>query len=198
MQPETYVVFPSPVTLRISRPPNPRPRAIIDQPTEPVGQVFERLLLWVRIDPIRREILAHLPPIPAPLPLYSQADYSAACGETMDEHAARVLQLLGSDPATILQPLIDGQPIPDPPQRVPREIANWRAKAHLAKMGKLNVVSALLNDLPEPAATVARIAWDGNAALLRMSSTVSVIADALSMSSDDVDAFFIAADALVL
>jgi len=198
MQPETYVVFPSPVTLRISRLPNPRPRAIADQPTEPVAQVFERLLLWVRIDPIRREILAHLPPIPAPLPLYSQADYSGACGDTMDEHAARVLQLLGSDPATVLQLLIDGQPIPDPPQRVPREIANWRGKVVLAMAGHLPAAEAFIDALPDPQRTVARAAWDGDAKFSRNSQTVLALGQALNLSAAGLDSLFIAADSIIV
>lgn len=194
---QTYVVFPSPVTLRLSLPASPRQRLITTART-PVERSFERLPLTVRIDAAALQITAFLSPIAAGLPLYAAADFTAAAPDTMDDHAERVLQLIGSDPATHLQALIDGLPLPEPPPRVPREIPNWRAKAILATMGKLDAVDALIAAMPEPEATVMRLAWHGNAALARRSQTVRNLGQALGLTPADLDVFFISADAINL
>ena len=116
----------------------------------------------------------------------------------MDDHCERVLAMLGSDPATSLQALIDGRSMPNPSKRVPREIANWRAKAILAGMGKLAEVDALIAAMPEPDGTVMRLAWGGNAALSRFSKSVVSLATSLGMDPAAIDALFIDAEALVL
>lgn len=197
MIPQTYVVFAAPVTLRLSLRVSPRPRLILAPPA-PLEHSFERLPLTVRLDAATRQITAYLSPIAAGLPLYAAADFAAACADTVADHAARVLQLLGSDPATHLQALIDGIPLPEPPPRVPREIPNWRAKAILATMGKLDAVDALIAAMPDPDATVMRLAWHGNAALARRSQTVQNLGQALGLTPADLDAFFIAADQINL
>ncbi len=186
---ETAVFFPSPVTLRLSA---------AGAPGDPVMGSFKSLPLHVQADTAARELRAYLPPISNPLTLYGIGDFSDACGDTMEQHAARVLQLLGFDPASVLQALLDGGDIPAVPPRVPREIANWRAKAILSGMGKLAMVDALIAALPEPQATVLGLAWHGNAALARASSTVAALAGSLGFSVADTDAFFIAAAALDL
>lgn len=197
MIPQTFVVFASPVTLRLSLPANPRQR-VTGEPAPPVERSFARLPLLVQIDPIHRQIRASLSPLPGQLELYASTDFSAACADSMDDHAARVLQLLGSTPSPTLQALIDGTELPEPPPRVPREIANWRAKTVLATTGKLSLVDGLIEGMDEPQASVLRLAWNGNAALQRTSQTVVSIGQALGMSAADLDAFFIAADAISL
>jgi len=106
------------------------------------------------------------------------------------------VHLLGSDPATILQALIDGPDLPPLPPRVPREIPNWRAKVILAGMGLLPTVEAAIASLPEPERTVATLAWGGDARLARRGKTVLGLAAALGLSSAQVDQLFIAAEAL--
>jgi hypothetical protein len=199
MTPATYVVFAEPVTLRLSLPTASRPRVIGESSAVPTERIFERLPLYVSLDSQTRQISAHLPPIPEAMLLYGPDDFAAACADTMDDHAARVLHRCGYDPAPVLQALIDGHPSPEPPpRRVPREIANWRAKAVLSTMGKLADVDALIAAMPESDAAVMRLAWHGNAALARNSQTVATLGSALGFSSADLDAFFIAADAINL
>ena len=190
---QTYVSFSAPITLRLAPLSSARAGRVPADYEE-----FSELPLVLQIDALQRTLTAHLPPVPGGILLYGPEDFAAACPDSMDEHAARVLQLLGSDPAAALQALIDGEEMPAPPQRVPREIANWRAKAVLANMGKLAAVESLISAMPEPGATVLRLAWTGNAALLRTSQTVAALAASLGMSDADVDAFFISAGAIIL
>lgn len=79
---------------------------------------------------------------------------------------------------------------------VPDTIANWRAKAVLALAGLLPAVEAALNDLPEPAHTVAMAAWNGNADFVRDGPTVLALADTLSLTPAQIDDLFIQAAAL--
>lgn len=128
--------------------------------------------------------------------LYVVEDFTAAASATPDDHAARILQLLGSGPATALQALIDGTELPPRPQRIPREIPNWRAKVILAQMGLLPTVEAAIAALPDPDSTVASLAWNGDAKLARHGKTVLGLAAALGLSNAQLDGLFIAAEAL--
>lgn len=156
----TYVRFAAPVTLNLRA-------AIPGEQHPPQLAEFGQLPLVTRLDAVARTITAHLPPIPGGLLLYGPADFVAACPDEPEDFAARVLQCLGTDPAASLQSLIDGTPLPAAPPRVPREIANWRAKATLAAMGKLPAVEAVIAALPEPQRTVepgrTDIVFDGTA-----------------------------------
>jgi|GEM_PF-2916427 len=198
---QPHVRFPAPITLCLRIGAGPRPR-VVGGPSgtdpDPDNFEFSELPLYLQIDALARSITALLPPIPGGLPLYGPDDFPAACADSMDDHAARVLQLLGSDPATALQALIDGEEMPTPPVRVPREIANWRAKAILSGMGQLDAVDAFIAALPGDQSTILALAWHGNAALARTSATVSTIAASLGLSSAQVDDFFIASEALNL
>jgi hypothetical protein len=200
---QTYVRFQQPITLDLRIANGPRPRVIPDAAPlpddpdhEPVPFEATDLILHVHLDSLARTISAYLPPIPSPLLLYGPGDFSAAAGDEPEDHAARVLQLLGSDPATVLQALIDGTDLPPRPPRVPREIPNWRAKVILAQMGLLATIEAAIAVLPEPDRTVASLAWGGDAKLARRGKTVLGLAGALGLTSDQIDALFIAAEAL--
>ena len=204
---QTYVRFPEAITLNLTLPPVRISTSLSDPDPRDVCLAFAELPMHLQIDALARTITAYLPPIHTGLLLYSPADFSAACADSMDDHAARVLHLLGTDPATALQALIDG-PATDPetgepiipilPPRIPREISNWRAKAQLHIMGHLDQVEALIDTLHEPRRTIARLAWSSDVKLARTSPTVADIATALRWSSAATDAFFIDADALVL
>ena len=196
MIPQTYVSFSTPITLRLALPALPRMR--VTAPTDPVTKTFLHFPLYVQIEGAARRILAYLSPIPAGILLYDPADFAAACADTLAMHAERVVHLLGSDPATALQALVDGAKQPAPTVRVPREIANWRAKAILAGRGQLAAVDTHIAELPEPDPTVMHLAWVGNAALSRQSQAVISLATGLGMDSAAIDAFFIEADAISL
>jgi hypothetical protein len=203
MTDQATVRFPSPVTLDLRIAAGPRPRVVPDaEPLQddpnhdPVPFEAQELPLYVQVDAHSREIRAYLPPIPSALLIYGPEDFSAAASDSPDDHAARVLQILGTIPAIILQALIDGAELPALPPRVPREIPNWRAKVILAQMGLLSTVEAAIAALPEPEHTVARLAWGGDAKLARSGKTVLSLAAALGLDDDQVDALFIAAEAL--
>ena len=107
---QTYVTFPSPFTLSLPIPTGARPRVISPDETQPPARAsrgFSKLPLVIRFDAQYRSVLAYLPPIPQPLVIYGPLDFEAACADTMDGHAQRVLELCGNDPAAVLQPIID-------------------------------------------------------------------------------------------
>lgn len=191
--PQPYVRFDSPICLclTLATPENPRGGA------DDVWQEFAEFPLHLRIGSLERTITAHLPPIPTGILLYGPDDFSAACADTMEDHILQILRILGPDPSVTLQALIDGDELPSPPIRVPLEIANWRAKAILYRMGRLDEVNTIIASLPDPDGFETRLAWNGDASLLRRSPSVLFLASALNLSDTDLDAFFIAAAALV-
>jgi hypothetical protein len=203
---QTTITLPQPVTLDLRQSTGPRPRVVSaavtlgplpdDPEHEPVWQEFTEFPMWLTLDANAREIRAQLPPLPRMLPLFGPADFAAAAADTMEDHAARVLQLLGSDPANVLQALCDGTELPPMPPRVPREIANWRARAVLELAGLLPTVEATISGIEGQAGTVVRNAWQSGAPLARHGPTVSALAPALGLTEAQVDAMFIQAEAL--
>lgn len=185
---QTYVRFPAAITLdlRLATEGDGQPPCLAE---------FSELPLILHLDAVARTITAHLPPVPTSLEIYGPADFVAACPDTPEEFAGRVLQCLGSDPAATLQALVHGIQPPLPP-RIPREIPNWRAKAILAGMGLLDPIHAALAALPEPERSVASLAWHGDAKLARHGKTVLGLAAGLGLTSEQIDALFIAAEAL--
>ncbi len=101
-------------------------------------------------------------------------------------------------PLSALVDLADFAAIPEPPAPVviPSEIANWRAKAILGTMGLTANVEAIIASLPEPQRTVVTAAWAGGAPFVRNGPTVTALGTALGMSAGEIDALFIAAEAI--
>lgn len=98
MIPQTYVRFPSPITLDLRIATGPRPRVIPagavqipDDEHEPVPHEFSELPLVVMLDSQAREIAVQLPPIPGRLRIYGPEDFAAAASDLPDDHAERVL-----------------------------------------------------------------------------------------------------------
>lgn len=199
----TYVRLPEPVALSMSAG-GQRPRVIssgtqISDSSKPLRpSSFPHFPLLVHMDPQRRTILAYLPPIPTPIPLYDPADFDAAAADTMADHAERVLAILGRDPAAFLQALIDLREAPAPPPRVPREISNWRAKAVLHSLDLLPKIDAFLAALPEPQKSLALLAWNGDAKIRRDSPLITTMSDMLALSPEVLDSLFVQANTLVL
>jgi hypothetical protein len=63
-------------------------------------------------------------------------------------------------------------------------------------MGLLDPINAAIAAMPNPDRTVASLAWHGDAKLARRGKTVLGLAAALGLTDAQVDALFIAADAL--
>jgi len=187
----TYVRFSAPISLCMAL-----PSRVSQGGRQTRNQTFSMLPMWVQIDAANRTITAYLSPVPAGLLLYGEADFSAACSDSMEDHAARALQLLGSDPSSSLQALIDGAGQPSMRPRVPREVAHWRMALALQQAGTLTAVGDLLASLPDPQGAVANAAWSGNSAVSRRSPLVLAVAAAIGYSPEDMDALFIAAEAI--
>lgn len=187
----------APVTVQVrASQPFPRPRIISgDEPqeTEPLTLVELDVAFWIA--PITKTIHAQIAHIPVPLLIYGSEDFGHVVTDTTEHHSARLLQILGENPAQVLQAAIDGTPLSLPP-RVPREIAAWRAKAVLEIAGLLPQVEALITAMPEPAGTVVRRAWHDNAPLERQGQTVLSLSSSLNLSDEQLDAMFIQAASL--
>ena len=181
------VQLPAPVTLLL-----PAGRARVGGGTVPgtVPRTVVGFDACFRLNPVTRTIHAELPPMPRPLLIYGPEDFAEACADTPAQHASRVLEILGADPAAVLQALIDGSDVPAPPPRVPREIPNWRAKVVLHGMGLLPAVEAALQSLPEPARTIANLAWNGDAKIARTGALVATIAGILGLTDQQLDTLF--------
>jgi hypothetical protein len=147
------------------------------------------------IAPLTQTIHAQIAHVPAPVLIYGPEDFSHVVTDQPEHHAARLLQILGNDPAAVLQAVIDGQPLPLP-VRVPREIAAWRAKAVIEMAGLLPQVEALIDSVPNEAAVVVRRAWTDGAPLQRTGATVLALSAALNLSDAQLDAMFIQAASL--
>ncbi len=192
-----HIQFPSPITLRYPA----RRRVNSPAPSLPGAgseRVFAGFNLAFVFNPHFRLIHTQFAGIPTALQIYTAEDWPAVVGDTPDQHAARTLQVLGSDPASVLQALLDGTPPPPMPPRIPRELPNWRVKAVLAGMGLLAAAEAALESLPDPQKTVARLAWHGDAKLSRTSPAVAFIAAAIGLTSEQIDQAFVTAEALVI
>lgn len=90
---------------------------------------------------------------------------------------------------------LPADPEPGPPP-VPPSVTMRQARLALLGAGKLALVDAAINSLPEPARTQARITWDYSSEVQRHNGLVSQMAPALGLSSAQIDALFIAAAAI--
>jgi hypothetical protein len=155
-----------------------------------VTRTIQRLDLCFDFLPAFQLIRAQIAGIPRPLPIYGPEDWPHVLGDTPDHHAARVAEILSSDPAAVLQALCDGRALPAPPPRIPRELPNWRLKAVLSRLGLLDSANAAFAALPEPQRDLALLAWNGDARCARHSQSVAFIASAIGLDSAAVDQIF--------
>lgn len=161
------------------------------------GEVtMDSLHVWYVVNTATRSIWAQVARIPHPILIYGQADYAAAVGDTPTEHNERLLQILGDDIQASLAIVASGQDLPEPTQRIPREIANWRARAILELQGLLPSIDAMIAAMTGPEGVVVRQAWQAGAPLARNGPTVLTLAPALGLTSQQIDDLFIAAAAL--
>ena len=79
------------------------------------------------------------------------------------------------------------------PLVIPTEIANWRARAVLEIAGLLPTVDAALTGMTGNEGIVARAAWGQGAPFVRDGATVTALAAALGLTSEQVDAMFLQA-----
>lgn len=201
--PLIYVKLLTPITLSMRLCEGPRarfstPESAADTPAvrDAWDMEFTEFPLDVRPNCYARNLVAYLGPIPSPLPIYGPEDYGLACNDTMEEHAERVLEILGDDPAATLQALIDGEELPPMPPRIPREVAHWRMEYVLGKMNKLPRLYEVIADLPEEQREIAHAAWFGLAAINIKSPFIRLAAPLLGFSPQQTADLFIACAAI--
>lgn len=184
----------APVTVYL--PSGPRPRVVPpgDENGEATTLTELECAFWLNV--VSQTIHAQIANIPNPLPIYGPEDFATVAADLPEHHGVRVLEVLGSDLAGALQALINGEPLPPLPARVPREIANWRARAVLELAGLLPTVEAAIAGMGGPEGVVVRNAWQSGAPLARKGPTVSALAPALGLSDFQVDQMFIQASSL--
>lgn len=196
------VQLPVPVIIYLAPEGGARPRVAAG--VEPVpydatnGEATEISYLDVALvlNVVTRTVHAQIAPIPRPLQIYGPDDFALIAADTPEQHAERVLEVLGNDPAGILQALINGSALPAAPIRVPREIANWRARAVLELQGLLPQVEEAIAAMSGPESIVVRNAWHAGAPLARHGATVTALASQLGLATEEIDAMFIAAESI--
>jgi hypothetical protein len=94
----------------------------------------------------------------------------------------------------------DGWTPPAPPVQVPPEIDLWKAKAVLLEQPSRHAAGKTLLDDANAAVAAAggavALAWGNSAKLTRSSPTLEALGAALGLTAADLDALFVAADAV--
>lgn len=84
-------------------------------------------------------------------------------------------------------------PPPAPPVPTPSSVTMRQARLALLAAGKLAGVDAAIDALPEPSRTQARIEWEYSQDVERSNPLLSLIAPALGLGDNDLDALFVQA-----
>lgn len=184
----TEIRLPSPISLNVPIPLPGRRDVTYAAPRQQVA--FDVIYMWIKINTVTRQIWVQFAKIPKPLMIYGPDDFAAACPDTPDQHAERVRQILGADPATVLQALLDGADLPPAPQRVPRSIRAWQARELLRRKSLLDRVVGMVKQCGDTAVIEA---WEARENLARYGKTVLAMAAAIGLSAAEIDEFFIEA-----
>jgi hypothetical protein len=78
-----------------------------------------------------------------------------------------------------------------PPSSVPKSVTPYQARIALLDAGLLPTVEALMADQNTPQS--AKIAWEYAVEIQRQSSFIATLAPALNLTSEQIDALFVAA-----
>lgn len=90
----------------------------------------------------------------------------------------------------------DGSVFTAPAPRVPAAVTMRQARLALLGANLLSSVDTAIDALPEPTKSAARIEWEYSNELQRGNALVAALTPALALTSEQVDALFIAASAL--
>jgi len=103
---------------------------------------------------------------------------------------------LAEDQAVAPGHTYDGSVFAAPAPRVPAAVTMRQARLALLGANLLSSVDTAIDALPEPTKSAARIEWEYSNELQRGNALVAVLTPALGLTSEQVDALFIAASAL--
>lgn len=78
----------------------------------------------------------------------------------------------------------------------PNEVYAWRLRLSTQIAGLKDSIDALLENLPAPAKTIAKEAWNAGVTIRRDSPLVAQLAGALSLTDEQVDSLFLSANAI--
>lgn len=92
--------------------------------------------------------------------------------------------------------LVPPEPVVPAPPSAPRVVTMRQARLALLQAGKLAAVNQALATLPGAQGEAARIEWEFAATVERGSELVTMLAGALSLSANDLEALFTTAAAL--
>lgn len=87
-------------------------------------------------------------------------------------------------------------PPPAPPVTIPSAVTMRQARLALLAAGKLSLVDAAIDALPEPQRTQAQIEWEYSQEVRRSNPLLTLIAPALGLDDDGLDALFVQAATL--
>lgn len=90
---------------------------------------------------------------------------------------------------------VDADPLPPAAPVVPRVVTMRQARLALLAAGKLDDVGAAIATLPSPQKEAAQIEWEYAATVERNSALMGLVASALGLDDDALDALFTAAAA---
>ena len=93
----------------------------------------------------------------------------------------------GADPFALAQTADENAPL------VPQSVTMRQARLALLGAGKLAMVDAAIDSMPEPNKSAARIEWEYSNEVQRHNGFVEALGPALGMTSAQIDALFIAA-----
>lgn len=95
--------------------------------------------------------------------------------------------------AWLTLPYFEPAPPPVPVIEVPQDVTMRQARLALLGAGKLSLVDAAIDSMPEPQKSAARIEWEYSNEVQRNNGFVAALGPALGMTEEQIDQLFIAA-----
>lgn len=80
----------------------------------------------------------------------------------------------------------------------PEFVSAWRLRLVCQLHGKTDAINALINSLPEPTKSVYSAVWNQGTEFYRTSPTVLNVAGALGLTPEEIDQYFIEAEAIIV
>ena len=105
---------------------------------------YTSLQLCFQINLAEQAIYVQIAGIPNALRIYGKEDFRDVITDSPEQHAERVRQCLGGQAAEVLQALVDGEPLPDPPPRPVSKVSKLKLRRALREIGMEDKLDAFL------------------------------------------------------